>query len=100
MVGMDLVQTGTRSRPLSAAGSGRGHWQGSVGTESDGKRQADLLTVHDPCGMDGPGREWSGSQARFSRLRAARYQGSGKESSGKPGVNQENKQGQVQAEVG
>ncbi|CAI9571096.1 unnamed protein product [Staurois parvus] len=45
MVGMDLVQTGTSSRPLSASGCGSEYWQGSAGTDSDGKRQADLLEV-------------------------------------------------------
>ncbi|CAI9593255.1 unnamed protein product, partial [Staurois parvus] len=45
MVGMDLVQTGTRSRPLRASSCGREHRQGSAGMESDGKRQADLLLV-------------------------------------------------------
>ncbi|CAI9594245.1 unnamed protein product, partial [Staurois parvus] len=48
MVGMDLKQTRTRSRPLSRATSGRGNLWGCIGTgrarcEEDGRAQQDRL---------------------------------------------------------
>ncbi|CAI9553792.1 unnamed protein product, partial [Staurois parvus] len=51
MVGMDLEQTGTRSRPLSTPASDRGIRQRSASDR--GIRQRYVQVRLDPCRMDG-----------------------------------------------